>query len=81
MCGQTTAGVKLLLRIFKKIGDSCQEEQASYAIMAELIVDNDQMSRAYLLGGTGLYLFSLITSEMTPMGTDFLSNTKTSGSC
>jgi len=53
MCGQTTAGVKLLLRIFKKIGDSCQEEQASYATMAELIVDNDQIEPCILVGGDG----------------------------
>ena len=53
MCGQTTDGVKLLLRIFKKIGDSCQEEQASYAIMAELTVDNDQIEPCILVGGGG----------------------------
>jgi len=53
MFGQTTDGVKLLLRIFKKIGDSCQEEQASYAIMAELIVDNDQIEPCILVGGDG----------------------------
>ena len=53
MFGQTTDGVKLLLRIFKKIGDSCQEEQAPYAIMAELIVDNDQIEPCILVGGDG----------------------------
>jgi hypothetical protein len=56
MCGQTTDGVKLLLRIFKKIGDSCQEEQAPYAIMAELIVGNDQIEPCILVGGDGFSL-------------------------